>query len=165
MAKYAEGTKVPVEKTKGEIEQLVTKYGARGYINGWADNRAMIGFEMNSLRVQFTLPLPSITDRAVSHTVGGAKRPLGQAQVVLAQHHRERWRAFLLVIKAKLEAVESGIRTFEQEFLNDIVTGNGMTIGAMIQPKLLEVAETGELPRLDVVAVRNLPPLLPGPRD
>jgi len=32
---YAENTKVPVEKTRAEIERLVGKYGATRFASGW----------------------------------------------------------------------------------------------------------------------------------
>ena len=152
MAKYAQGTSVPVEKTKGEIETLVTKYGATGFISGWNGTQAVVSFEMRTIRVKFVLTLPSITDKSVTHTASGQRRAPGDQQRVLAQQQRERWRAFLLVIKAKLEAVASGIRTFEQEFLHDIVTVSGLTIGETVLPQLESIIDTGKMP-----------PLLPGP--
>jgi hypothetical protein len=42
------------------------------------------------------------------------------------------------VIKAKLEAVESGISTLEQEFLAQVVTESGRTIGEIIIPQISE---------------------------
>ncbi len=39
-----------------------------------------------------------------------------------------RGRALLLVIKAKLESVESGIETLEQAFLAHVVMANGQTV-------------------------------------
>jgi hypothetical protein len=61
---------------------------------------------------------------------------------------RQRWRALALVIKAKLEAVESGIATFDEEFMNWILLPNGQTVGDMIRPKIEQVYLTGELPPL-----------------
>lgn len=49
---------------------------------------------------------------------------------------RQRWRALALVIKAKLEAVESGITTFEEEFLAHIVMPDGMTVGNHVRPTI-----------------------------
>jgi hypothetical protein len=58
---------------------------------------------------------------------------------------RQRWRAVLLVIKAKLEAVDSGISTLDQEFLSNIVTDSGQTIGEVIVPRLSEATRAGRL--------------------
>jgi hypothetical protein len=64
---------------------------------------------------------------------------------------RARWRALALVIKAKLEAVESGITTFEEEFLAHIVLPDGTTLGQWAAPRLAHVYDTGAMP-----------PMLPG---
>lgn len=42
-------------------------------------------------------------------------------KLVQTPEHRRRWRALLLGIKAKLEYVQSGIATFDEEFLAHIV--------------------------------------------
>jgi hypothetical protein len=58
---------------------------------------------------------------------------------------RQRWRALVLVLKAKLEAVASGISTLESEFLSGIVLPNGMTIGQAMLPRLSEAVASGRL--------------------
>ena len=63
---------------------------------------------------------------------------------------RQKWRALALVIKAKLEAVESGISVFEQEFLANIILSDGRTVSQHVLPRIAEDYESG-----------NLPPLLP----
>ncbi len=40
------------------------------------------------------------------------------------------------MIKATLEAVESGITTFEEEFLAHIVMPDGMTVGNHVRPTI-----------------------------
>ena len=61
------------------------------------------------------------------------------------QEVRRRWRALVLCVKAKLEVVESGISTFEQEFLAHIVVAGGKTIGQEMVPRLGDVAAGGPL--------------------
>jgi hypothetical protein len=56
---------------------------------------------------------------------------------------RQRWRALLLTIKAKLEAVAVGITTLEEEFLANVVTPDNVTVGEWIRPQLKEAYETG----------------------
>ena len=58
---------------------------------------------------------------------------------------RQRWRALALVIKAKLEAVESGITTFEDEFLAHIVMPDGQTVATHIKPRIAEAYEGGRM--------------------
>ena len=47
---------------------------------------------------------------------------------ILAERQRQRARALLLVIKAKLESIDSGVETFEQAFLANIVMSDGATV-------------------------------------
>ena len=53
-----------------------------------------------------------------------------------------------MIIKAKLEAVESGITSIEQEFLPYIVLADGRTVSQFILPQIAQVYETGRMPKL-----------------
>jgi hypothetical protein len=53
-----------------------------------------------------------------------------------------------LVIKAKLEAVESGIACFEEEFMAHIVLPDGRTVGEHVIPGIAQAYETGNVPAL-----------------
>jgi len=53
-----------------------------------------------------------------------------------------------LVIKAKLEAVETGITTFQDEFLAHIMLPDGSTVSEFVGPQLEIAYENGEMPRL-----------------
>ena len=50
--------------------------------------------------------------------------------------------------KAKLEAVESEITTFEEEFLAHILLPDGQTAGDYLLPQLERVYETGKMPTM-----------------
>lgn len=52
------------------------------------------------------------------------------------------------MIKAKLEAVESGISTFDTEFLGHLVLPNGQTVADAVVPRVVEAYETGAMPAL-----------------
>jgi hypothetical protein len=66
---------------------------------------------------------------------------------------RQKWRALLLCIKAKLEAVESKIETFEEAFLAHVVMPDGKTVGDHTLTAIA-VAYEG----------KDMPPLLPAPK-
>ena len=69
---------------------------------------------------------------------------------------RQKWRALALVIKAKLEAVESGIAVFEDEFMAYIVLPGGEeTVGDFMRPQIAEAYRIGAAP--------NMLPMLPAP--
>lgn len=146
---YAEKTSVSVAKTKAAIEELVQKYGADQFISGFKDNIAIVGFSLADRQVRFVLPLPDKAE--FLYTPGrGQRRTDDAAQAAWEQACRSKWRALYLVIKAKLEAVDAGISTFEREFLADIVLPDGQTAGDWIHPQLEQAYLTG-----------NMPPLLP----
>lgn len=136
---YAENTKVPVEKTKAEIERTVNKYGASAFGSFTERDRAVIVFASQNRRVRFDLPLP-IGDDARADKI-----------------RRVRWRALLLCLKAKLEAVALKIETFEEAFLSHVVLPDGTTVGTHVGPHIDEAYKTGQIPPM-------LPPLLAPPR-
>jgi hypothetical protein len=56
--------------------------------------------------------------------------------------------AVALAIKAKLEAVEAEISTFEDEFLAYIVLPDGSTFGDWARPQIAAVYELNTMPAL-----------------
>ena len=153
MARYAEYTSVPAERTKAEIERLINQSGATSFMAGSSATEAVIAFEMQDRRVMFRLPMPDPKSRAFTHTPSkGQARAPAKAYEAWEQGCRSRWRALMLAIKAKLEAVEIGITTFEDEFMAHIVMPDGRTVSQHVRPKIAHAYETGDMP-----------PLLPGP--
>lgn len=138
--RYAADTSVSVEKTRAEIETLLTRFGAQRFAYMTDEAGAKIGFTIADRSVRFELPLESRTAKKFTEywARGGywKTRTADAALREWEQSCRSRWRALLLCIKAKLEACAVGITTFEQEFLAHIVTDNGMTVGARMIPQL-----------------------------
>lgn len=146
---YAENTSVSTDKSKAEIERTLTRYGAEQFIHGWDQERAMIGFRMQGRFIKMTLPLPRKDDPEFRKTPSGRRRRDDDATYkAWKQACRQRWRALALVIKAKLEAVESGITTFEEEFLAHISLPDGGTVGDFMLPQVAVAYETGTMPPL-----------------
>lgn len=111
---YAAHTQVPVERTKAEIEKLVKKYGAKGFATGWHGDRAQLSFVAHERHIRFTIIVPQAP----------------QAQ-------RSRWRTLLLLVKAKLEAVDAKVVTFEEAFVGDIVMPDtGKTVWEMTREQI-----------------------------
>ncbi|WP_017941680.1 hypothetical protein [Thioalkalivibrio sp. ALE6] len=154
MPRYAENTSVASDKSRAEIEATLRRYGASGFMYGWQGNIAVVAFEMQSRRVRFELPMPDPTEDEFALTPTGRERSPDQVEKHWEQACRQRWRALALVIKAKLEAVESGITEFEDEFLAHIQLPDGQTAGAWMRPQIDRAYQTGQMPAL-----------LPGPRE
>lgn len=131
MAKYAEGTSVPVERTRAEIERVLAKFGADQLVNAssMSPPAVLIGFRAKGKLIRFHLPLPGVRE-VLGVDTDKPKNP-SRADELMSAEIRRRWRALLLVLKAKLEAVESGITTFEQEFYAHILLPGGMTVYEM----------------------------------
>jgi hypothetical protein len=109
---YASRTTVPVEKTRMEIERLVKRYGAKGFASGWQGGIVRVEFLASERHIRISVLVPD-----------------NKPQVA-----RTKWRAMLLVIKAKLESVDAHISTFEQAFAADIVMpGTGKTVWETIR--------------------------------
>ena len=154
MKRYAASTSVSVERTKSEIESTLSKYGASGFCSGWSGSKAMIGFVFNEKRVQFVLELPDKnSDEFTRHSRGW--RTSDAAFKAWEQGCRQRWRALALCIKAKLEAVEIGITTFEDEFLAHIVLPSGQTAGQWLLPQIEQAYESGEMPKMLLMLESN----------
>lgn len=56
--RYAEGTSVPVDRSRTEIERVLVKHGASGMIHGTTNGQALIVFEMRDRRIKFIVPVP-----------------------------------------------------------------------------------------------------------
>ena len=148
MAKYAARTEVPADRSRAEIEKILTRYGANGFMYGWAEQNAVVMFEMAARRIKFVLPLPDKSDPDIARDYRGYIRSDSAQQKAYDQAVRQRWRALALVIKAKLESVESGVTVFEDEFMAHIVLPNGATVGEFMQPQIANAYETGQMPPL-----------------
>jgi len=132
MAGYATGTEVSVDRSQSELRTILRKYGADGLAIAEMRDRAMVEFAANERRIRFALPMPG--DDELRITKQGVRRNATQLKNAVAAEERRRWRALLMVVKAKLEAVESGIVTFEDEFLAQTVLPDNTTVGEQIQP-------------------------------
>lgn len=143
--RYAADTKVPAKRSRDEIERTLERYGADQFAYGWAETGdTVIGFRAHGRMIRFEMPMPDVAD--YRDTAGGIRRSEGAIEQAVAKAERQRWRALVLVIKAKLEAVESGIVSFEDEFLAHIVLPDGSRMSEWAQPQLERVYASGAMP-------------------
>lgn len=155
MTRYAQDTVVTENRSRAEIEHLLERFGATGFLSGWDKTRhvALIAFELRGRRMQFRLQLPDPDDpvfvyKKVNQSDYRERRTSVQAKVAWDQACRERWRALVLLIKAKLAAVEAGIVALEDEFLPNVMLPDGGTVGDWLQPQVERAYQTGQMPLL-----------------
>lgn len=144
--KYATKTSVSVAKSKTEIEKTLVKYGATGFMSAWEDNKALISFKIDERLVRLELVMPEEGD--FEYDARGHYKGVAKARAACDQANRQRWRALLLIVKAKLEAVECGISTVEREFLADIVLPDNTRLGDVLMPQIAESYASGKMPKL-----------------
>jgi hypothetical protein len=150
MRKYAERTDVPVDKSKREIEQLLVKAGASSVatlIEG--TTRCAVGFKLDGRGYRFMVPMP--LPHEIDKTPTGYKRTAEAMRNAREQGIRQRWRALALILRAKLEAAQSGITALEIELLPYAILPGGRSVAEDVLPRLAEAYSSGK----DV-------PLLPG---
>lgn len=147
MTRYASQTTVSVEKSRAEIERILARYGADQFAYGRDDSRgiASIQFRAHDRHVRFVLTLPKPDERQFKQSKRGWRSP-DVARKHWEQACRQRWRALVLCVKAKLEAVESGISTFEDEFMAHILLPGGQTVGQVMRPQIERAYLTNEPP-------------------
>ena len=149
MTRYAEKTSVASDRSRAEIEKTLVRYGADQFMYGWQEDKAIVGFRMTGRNIKFILPMPDRSAREFTHTPNkGQRRSEDAVAQAFEQAIRQRWRALSLVIKAKLEAVETGITEFDDEFMAHIVLPDGQTVGQFMRPQIESAYETGDMPPL-----------------
>ncbi len=148
MSRYAKDTSVSVNDSKAEIERIVERYGADGFMSAWSGDKAVVAFTMSGRHVRFVLTMPSKDAEEFHIYMRGSvryQRDPEPARKLWEQACRQRWRALALVIKAKLEAIESDISTFDDEFLAHIVMPDGKTVGEITREKVALAYSSGTM--------------------
>lgn len=156
-SRYAEDTDVPAERTLQEIDRLISKYGGRGfgYLRDEDSGEIVIAFRTADRNVRFRLPLPPLSDYRLTPT-RMARTPSSQRQA-WEQAVRARYRALLLVIKGRFEAVATGIETFDTAFMPYLVLPDNTTVGEWVASPMADAFRSGAAPTLpralDVLAL------------
>jgi hypothetical protein len=129
-------TKVEVATTQAEIRKLFTKHRIRVHAIS-EDHRTdpptgIVQFVTDDLQVRFVLQYKDKRKEAASIRTYRHKRTVDEiAADLMDQEARRIWRVLFWTLRAKLIAIEEGLRTAEQEFLSDTVDprdGDGRTV-------------------------------------
>jgi hypothetical protein len=147
--RYARDTTVGVDRSIAEIDRIVSRYGCGGFQYGREEDLGLEGvmFRRGNVTIKLAIPMP---DKGQFRSTPAGRRRRSDADVEKAweQARRQSWRALALVIKAKLEAVEAGITTFEKEFLPDMLLPSGNTVAAELASDVQQMIHSGKTKRL-----------------
>ena len=143
---YGEQTKVPLEQSIAEVIGMLRKAGAERIGQMEERDRFTVQFFMHDRMVRFRVAFPSIQDLAKSAGMRGV-RPASEAELKQTREQRikQRGRALMLVVKAKLESVESEVETFEEAFLANVVTADGSTVYERIKAPIALEYDSGKI--------------------
>jgi hypothetical protein len=145
---YAQGTSVPIDRSRAEIEQALRRRGATAFGYSTEGNHSQIMFKMMNRTIRLTVQRPSRDDKMIRYDGHGRKLSNDQADVRADREHRRRWRALVLILKAKLEAIHSGVLSIEEEFMPYMLLGDGRTVAEWAAEGLTTALDEGRMPRL-----------------
>ena len=123
--RYAQNTTVNVDRSRVEVHKILRKHGASRIGDAWEPGRAAIQFEIKGRVARLSVPLP--TKEEIASRKFARKTPAALKKAV-DKEERQRWRALVLLLKAKLESVEMGLSSFDHEFLAVLVLKDGRTV-------------------------------------
>lgn len=132
MGTYAEGTTVPVSRSRDEVYRLLERYGADQRIVGEDAERATVGFRLAGRHVRIDRPLPP---RRSFATQAGYDREL-----------RRRWRVLILLLKGRLEVVGEGAESVDQAFASYLVLPDGSVAGDHLTASVDGAYAAGRMP-------------------
>ena len=145
MASYASKTTVGTDQSRRDIENTLLRYGADNFGYLTSPGQATVAFTAHERQIRFVLPLPDRNSREFTHSPERrAVRSTTAAEAAYEQAVKQRWRALLLIVKAKLEAVQSGLMEFEQEFLPYTILADGKTVYEATQAAIEAQYQTGQ---------------------
>ena len=134
---FAKGTKVAIDTTTQQIKMMLRKAGAVAFATLEENESAAIAFRLHELNIRMTIPMPDRFAKRFTHT---EERSLARsddaAEKLWEQASKERWRALHLCVKAKLEAIDAGVETFEDAFLAHVQMAGGQTVGEHLKDQL-----------------------------
>lgn len=148
--RYAEGTTVPVESSMREVQALLKGWGVRDFLMGHEGGRDVLAFKYDGRVVRLEIRRPNPDD--FRRTPGGVIRySLKDREVAAEKEYMRRWRALILLLKAKIEAIRDDVSDFNTEFGMWVQLPDGRTVAETVAEDVDTFYSTG-----------RIAPLLPG---
>jgi hypothetical protein len=128
MKRYAEGTSVSVESSRGEISGILAKHGVTDM--GWTSNaeRDELFFLLDGYRYRLTVVKPTLESEREWARKQGGYLPQIDLPSRVAKEWKRRWRATVLLLKAKLEFADGETSTIAHELMPYLILADGKTM-------------------------------------
>jgi hypothetical protein len=130
---YVRGASITCAASRAEIQEMLSQYGATGFRTGSENGRTIIAFTANRRRFRFLYEPPGSPEPA-----DATRSPQKPRSLPPPKSHEELsrryWHKLSMLIRAKLEAVDAGVVTFEEEFLAYMVLPGGETVAQNVRP-------------------------------
>lgn len=126
--RYAWMTTVPVEKSQAELMTLLGRHGVTDLATTHSAARgSAIRFRIGArwFEVAIGRPLWDEIQNDYQNTRGTVVENI-------EQEYRRRWRAQLMLLRMKLEFIETGESTVETEFMSSLLLESGRTLAEVI---------------------------------
>lgn len=125
---YAENTKVTVDSSRGEITGILAKHGVLNM--GWSTTPEgdQLLFELQGGSYRFNIKRPTAASMEAEHSADYRYPYNVDWEGKAKQEWMRRWRANVLLLKAKLEFIDGDASTLERELLPMRVLKNGATL-------------------------------------
>ena len=83
--RYATKTEVPADRSRAEIERLLVRYGATGFMYAWEGESQVLAFKIHDRYIRIILPVPDpanfqlTEERRRRRSSGPTNRPCASA--------------------------------------------------------------------------------------
>lgn len=131
MSRYAEGTTVTVESSRGEITGILAKHGVVRMAWGSEPEGDTLQFELGGQAYRFWIERPTaklLRERWKADGKSPQTLKFLPSDSQVAAEWRRRWRAHVLLLKAKLEFAASGDSTLTRELMPYLLLKDGRTL-------------------------------------
>lgn len=142
MSKYAEGTQVPVSRSREEIERTLERFGATAQM--WMRDDEVgavtVAFKRDGKMYKFSLRLPPLS--AFKETPSHKWiRTAAAAKAAQDTETRRCFRSLANYLKAMLDAIDTGIIVAEEALLPYLMLPGGHTVYEQAQRQLRDIGD------------------------
>ena len=131
MSRYAQGTTVTVERSRGEITGILASHGVERMAWATEPEGDMLQFELAGHAFRFRIERPTakgLWEQWKADGASAAKLKYLPNDDQVAAEWRRRWRANVLLLKAKLEFADGETSTVMRELMPYALLRDGRTL-------------------------------------